>query len=96
MTCSKTQVGVHPLFDMCIGILGNRIDPYFDSVNQQVITPDFRIRIQVVPGRAGGGSFRRKKNYIAKKEFAYRMCDRPARCPNHFFAVNEPSAVPWW
>ena len=33
-------------------------------------------RIQVVPGRAGGGSFRRKKNYIAKKEFAYRMCAR--------------------
>ena len=32
--------------------------------------------IQVVPGRAGGGSFRRKKNYIAKKEFAYRMCAR--------------------
>ena len=31
------------------------------------------ITIQVVPGRAGGGSFRRKKNYIAKKEFAYRM-----------------------
>ena len=25
--------------------------------------------IQVVPGRAGGGSFRRKKKYIAKKEF---------------------------
>ena len=22
--------------------------------------------------------------------------DRPARCPNHFFAVNEPSAVAWW
>ena len=32
--------------------------------------------LQVVPGRAGGGSFRRKKNYIAKKEFAYRMCAR--------------------
>ena len=32
--------------------------------------------IQVVPGRAGGGSFRRKKNYIAKKEFAYRLCAR--------------------
>ena len=32
--------------------------------------------VQVVPGRAGGGSFRRKKNYIAKKEFAYRMCAR--------------------
>ena len=34
------------------------------------------INIQVVPGRAGGGSFRRKKKYIAKKEFAYRMCAR--------------------
>ena len=33
-------------------------------------------RVQVVPGRAGGGSFRRKKNYIANKEFAYRMCAR--------------------
>ena len=32
--------------------------------------------LQVVPGRAGGGSFKRKKNYIAKKEFAYRMCAR--------------------
>ena len=32
--------------------------------------------LQVVPGRAGGGSFTRKKNYIAKKEFAYRMCAR--------------------
>ena len=30
--------------------------------------------LQVVPGRAGGGSFRRKKTYIAKKEFAYRIC----------------------
>ena len=28
---------------------------------------DFKLYIQVVPGRAGGGSFRRKKNYIAKK-----------------------------
>ena len=35
--------------------------------------------VQVVPGRAGGGSFRRKKNYIAKKKIAYRMC---ARRPN--------------
>ena len=25
------------------------------------------------------------------------MCARRPRCPNHFFAVNEPSAVPcWW
>ena len=31
------------------------------------------IYIQVVPGRAGGGSFRRKKWCIARKEFAYRM-----------------------
>ena len=65
-------------------IVGNMVDKWYLS------------KLQVVPGRAGGGSFRRKKNYIAKKEFAYRMCDRPARCPNHFFAVNEPSAVPWW
>ena len=34
------------------------------------------VYLQVVPGRAGGGSFKRKKNYIAKKEFAYRMCAR--------------------
>ena len=34
------------------------------------------IGIQVVPGRAGGRSFRRKKWYIARKEFAYRMCAR--------------------
>ena len=39
-----------------------------------IIQPMYRI--QVVPGRAGGGSFKRKKNYIAKKEFAYRMCAR--------------------
>ena len=32
--------------------------------------------LQVVPGRAGGGSFKRKKNHIAEKEFAYRMCAR--------------------
>ena len=52
-----------------------------------------KVDIQVVPGRAGGGSFRRKKKYIAKKEFAYRMC---ARRPTSAMAVNEPSAVPWW
>ena len=37
---------------------------------------DLCMPLQVVPGRAGGGSFKRKKNYIAKKEFAYRMCAR--------------------
>ena len=52
----------------------------------------------VVPGQAGGGSFQNEKNYIAQKEFAYRMCARrpTSAMPNHFFAVNEPSAVPWW
>ena len=53
--------------------------------------------IQVVPGRAGGGSFRRKKNYIAKKEFAYRMC---ARWPTIamfklLLGLNEVFAVAW-
>ena len=54
--------------------------------------------VQVVPGRAGGGSFKRKKNYIAKKEFAYRECaqdDRPLRCPNFFLRLNEAFAVAW-
>ena len=37
------------------------------------VVVSIRTYIQVVPGRAGGGSFRRKKNYIARKEFAYRM-----------------------
>ena len=32
------------------------------------------IYIPVVPGQAGGGSFQKEKNYIAQKEFAYRMC----------------------
>ena len=32
------------------------------------------IDIPVVPGQAGGGSFQKEKNYIAQKEFAYRMC----------------------
>ena len=56
------------------------------------------ISLQVVPGRAGGGSFKRKKNYIAKKEFAYRECaqdDRPLRCPNFFLRLNEAFAVAW-
>ena len=34
------------------------------------------IYIPVVPGQAGGGSFQKEKNYIAQKEFAYRMCAR--------------------
>ena len=31
-------------------------------------------QLPVVPGQAGGGSFQKEKNYIAQKEFAYRMC----------------------
>ena len=32
--------------------------------------------LPVVPGQARGGSFQKEKNYIAQKEFAYRMCAR--------------------
>ena len=51
-----------------------------------------------MPGQAGGGSFQKEKNYITQKELPIECAqgDRPAWCPNHFFAVNEPSAVPWW
>ena len=41
-----------------------------------VTTSMCMLNLQIVPGRAGGGSFRRKKWYIARKEFAYRMCAR--------------------
>ena len=48
--------------------------------------------LQVVPGRAGGGSFRRKKTYIAKKEFAYRMCARrPTSAMPKPFLCCEPA-----
>ena len=51
-----------------------------------------------MPGQAGGGSFK-DKNYISQRKNLPIDCaqgSRPARCSNHFFAVNEPSAVPWW
>ena len=49
-------------------------------------------RLQVVPGRAGGGSFKRKKNHIAEKEFAYRMCARwPTIAMSKFLFVFERS-----
>ena len=53
--------------------------------------------LQVVPGRAGGGSFRRKKNHIAKKEFAYRMCARwpTIAMSKLFLGLNEAFAVAW-
>ena len=40
---------------------------------EEVSVQDLQL-LQVVPGRAGGGSFKRKQNHIAEKEFAYRMC----------------------
>ena len=56
------------------------------------------IRLPVVPGQAGGGSFQKEKNYIAKKEFAYRMCARrpTSAMPKSFLCLCSPSAVPWW
>ena len=39
-------------------------------------TCGYCIQVPVVPGQAGGGSFQKEKNYIAQKEFAYRMCAR--------------------
>ena len=51
--------------------------------------------LQVVPGRAGGGSFKRKKNYIAKKEFAYRMCARwPTIAMSKFFSEVWTKLLP--
>ena len=54
--------------------------------------------LPVVPGQAGGGSFQKEKNYIAKKEFAYRMCARrpTSAMPKSFLCLCSPSAVPWW
>ena len=45
-----------------------------------------------------GRKFQRKKTISQRKNLPIECAqgDRPARCPNHFFPVNEPSAVPWW
>ena len=53
--------------------------------------------LPIEAGRAGGGSFKRKKNYIAKKEFAYRMCARwpTIAMSKLFFGLNEAFAVAW-
>ena len=62
----------------------------------------------VVPGRAGGGSFRGKRVYRVykpkpRKKFAYRMCARSptSAMPKPTFCVHQPSAVlfgggVWW
>ena len=45
-----------------------------------------------------GRKFQRKNTISQRKNLPIECAqgDRPARCPNHFFAVNEPSADPWW
>ena len=54
--------------------------------------------LPVVPGQAGGGSFQKEKNYIAKKEFADRMLARrpTSAMPKSFLCLCSPAAVPWW
>ena len=49
------------------------------------------ISIPVVPGQAGGGSFQKEKNYIAQKEFAYRMCARrpTSAMPKSFLCCEQ-------
>ena len=47
------------------------------------------------PGEPGA-EVSEEKNYRNILPIECAQGDRPARCPNHFFAVNEPSAVPWW
>ena len=55
------------------------------------------IRIYPSSSRGSRGQkFQKKKNYRNILPIECAQGDRPARCPNHFFAVNEPSAVPWW
>ena len=46
-----------------------------------------------MPGQAGGGSFQKEKNYIAQKEFAYRMCARrpTSAMPKSFLCCERAS-----
>ena len=67
----------------------------YGSVNTSLREITCDMCIQVVPGRAGGGSFKRKKNYIAKKEFAYRMCARwPTIAMSKFFSEVWTKLLP--
>ena len=54
--------------------------------------------VPVVPGQAGGGSFQKEKNYIAQKDFAYRMCARrpTSAMPKSFLCCERAFWVPWW
>ena len=47
-----------------------------DFSHRDVTRLDPSFVLPVMPGQAWGGSFQKEKNYIAKKEFAYRMCAR--------------------
>ena len=74
-------------------------EPFFTMVvDFQGVSVVYTHSIPVVPGQAGGGSFQKEKNYIAKKEFAYRMCARrpTSAMPKSFLCLCSPSAVPWW
>ena len=50
--------------------------------------------IPLVPGRAGGGSFRDKKTINQRKDLPLAQGDQPVRCPNRVFCAHQPSAVP--
>ena len=45
-----------------------------------------------------GAEVSKKKTISQRKNLPIECAegDRPARCPNHFFVLNEASAVPWW
>ena len=62
--------------------------------------PTFTIKINYTSSArtSRGRKFQRKTTISQRKNLPIECAqgDRPARCPNHFFAVNEPSAVPWW
>ena len=64
----------------------------FEKKELDIITSSSR------PGR--GRKFQKKKELYSKERIClYIECaqgDRPAPCPNHFFAVNELSAAPRW
>ena len=67
------QKGPPSCLEELLGIIPQLYGDYF--INQYK-DPYKTTSIPVVPGQAGGGSFQKKKNYIAQKEFAYRMCAR--------------------
>ena len=65
-----------------------------------LVFPQINFSITTSSSRASGGlEVSEEKRTIWQRKNLPIECaqgDRPARCPNHFFAVNKPSAVPWW